>query len=147
MNSSLSKVIFEKETSGFSDRLLEVRSWIINEKLFPNLDVTFHSMERKPLRIKMICENYNEEPASIQLLNEDGSFLLKAPIGHGVINTGLHHITNRPFICSPGSKEYHIHCSHLNDSWESYKGQPGYDLGGILTQIFNAWGKTNDAQN
>lgn len=147
MNPSFSKLIFEKETNGFTTRLLEIRSWIINEKSYPYLDVTFHSIERKPLRIKIICENYNEEPASIQLLNEDGTFLLKAPTGQGVINPGIHPVTNRPFICSPGSKEYHIHSSHLNDSWENYKGQPGYDLGGMLTQIYNAWKKTTDAQN
>ena len=147
MNPSLSKIIFDRETQGFTKRLLELRSWIINEKSFPNLDVTFHSAERKPLRIKMVCDNYNEEPASIQFLNENGSFLLKAPTGSGVINTGLHPATNRPFICSPGSKEYHTHCSHLNDNWENYKTQPGYDLGGMLTQIYNAWKKTLDAQN
>jgi|WetSurMetagenome_2_1015567.scaffolds.fasta_scaffold46843_4 hypothetical protein len=147
MNPSLSKLIFERETNGFTTRLLELRSWIINEKSFPNLDLTFHSPERKPLRIKLICENYNDDPASIQLLNEDGTFLLKAPIGQGVINPGLHPVTNLPFICSPGSKEYHIHSSHLNDSWENYKGQPGYDLGGMLSQIYNAWKKTVDAQN
>lgn len=145
MNQTLSKAIFEKETLGFTDRLLEVRSWTINEKSFPILDVTFHSSERKSLRIKMICENYNEDPTSIELLNEDGTFLLLAPKGHGVINPSLHPNTNRPFICSPGSKEYHKHSSHLNDSWENYKGQSGYDLGGMLTQIYNAWKKTTDA--
>lgn len=147
MNKSLSKEIFDNESGSFPDKLLELRSWIINEKSYPILDVTFHSTTRKPLRIRMICDNYNEEAATIQLLNEDGTILQHAPTGHGVINPSLHPTTLRPFICSPGSKEYHTHSSHLNDSWENYRGQSGFDLGGMLTKIYNAWLKTTDAQN
>lgn len=145
MNTSLSKAIFEKQTSGLSGTLLEIRSWQINECLYPILDVTFNSTSRKPLRIRMDCENYNEEPASIQLLNPDGTFLVNAPNGHGVINNSCHPKTNHPFICSPGSREYHQHPSHTNDNWDNYKDHSSYDLGGMLTQIYNSWNKTTDA--
>jgi hypothetical protein len=111
---------------------------------YPVLDVTFSSQVRKPLRVRMRCENYDQLPASIELLSEEGNYLTVTPSGHGVINGGNHPTTNRPFICSPGSREYHTHPSHLGDAWENYKGKSGFDLGGMLTQIFNAWKKTND---
>lgn len=145
MNSSLSKEIFEEQTKNLTSRLLELRSWTVNKMSYPILDVTFYSPGRKAFRVRMQCDNYDQEPSSIDLLSEDGNFLTVTPTGQGVINGGNHPKTNRPFICSPGSREYHSHPSHLGDLWDNYKSKSGYDLGGILTQIHNAWKKTNDA--
>ena len=144
MNSALSRALFDAQTKHFNPRLLEVRSWMVNLMSYPILDVTFSHPGRKAFRVRMICSNYDEEPASIELLGEDGFYLAVVPTGSGVINKAKHKKTGRPFICSPGSLEYHTHQSHLNDSWESYKGKPGFDLGGVLTQIHNAWHKTKD---
>jgi hypothetical protein len=145
MNTTLATAIFDNETKGFSSRLLELRSWTINEMSYPVLDVTFHSPNRKPLRVRFVCDNYNEDPVIVQLLAEDGSFLTALPSGHGVLNVGPHPTTGKPFICSPGSREYHTHPSHIGDKWENYRGKSGFDLGGLLTQIYNAWKKTVDA--
>jgi len=144
MNSILSKEIFENQTKHIKGRLLEARQWRVNEMSHPILDVTFLSSTRRPLRIKMKCDRYDELPASIEILSEDGSFLMKPPTGTNVINVGAHSVTGRPFICSPGSFEYHTHSGHTNDLWENYKNKSDYDLGGMLTQIHNAWSKTTD---
>lgn len=144
MNHALSKALFDDETRFFNQRLLELRGWAVNRMSYPVLDVTFLSAGRKSFRVRLICNNYNSNPASFELLSPDGFYLAHVPLGSGVINGGLHQNTGRPFICTPGSLEYHTHPSHLNDSWENYKGKSGYDLGGMLTQIYNAWLKTND---
>lgn len=145
MNSALSSALFESQTKHFSQTLLEVRSWVVNKMSYPILDVTFSHPGRKDFRVRMLCTNYNEQPASIELLSGEGCYLGQdIPRGSNVINHGNHPKTHRPFICSPGSLEYHTHTSHLKDHWENYKGKSGYDLGGMLTQIHNAWLKTTD---
>lgn len=146
MNASLSAEVFSMQTKNFTARLLELRSWTVNEMSPPILDVTFAAPGRKDFRVKVRCEDYDQQPATFELLSGNGEFLMStnAPAGQGVINTGNHPDTGRPFICSPGSRQYHTHPSHLNDPWENYRNKPGYDLGGMLTQIHNAWLKTND---
>lgn len=144
MNATLSKALFVEQTQHFNARLLELRSWKMNGISYPNLDITFYQPGRKPFRVRMRCDNYDELPPSIDLLSEAGDYLTQIPTGSGVINGGNHPSTHRPFICSAGSLEYHTHPSHLNDAWENYKGKSDFDLGGILTQIFYAWQKTTD---
>jgi len=144
MNTTLSMALFDEQTKHFNARLIELRSWKVNEISYPNLNITFHQLGRKPFRIRMRCDRYDELPPAVDLLDETGIYLTQTPTGSGVINGGNHPGTQRPFICSPGSLEYHTHPSHLNDAWENYKGKSGFDLGGILTQIFYAWQKTND---
>jgi hypothetical protein len=38
-----------------------------------------------------------------------------------------------------GSREYHTHESHISDIWDNYRGMPEFSLGGIITQLWNAW--------
>jgi hypothetical protein len=38
-----------------------------------------------------------------------------------------------------GFREYHNHPSHLNDSWEIYRGQDGMNLAGLIDQLSRAW--------
>lgn len=144
MNLQLSKALFDEQTKHLSGRVLEVRRWVVNAISYPTVDISFTASGRKNFRVRMICKDYNEKPPSIEFLHQDGSYIMTTPTGHGVINGGQHNNTLRPFMCSPGSLEYHTHPSHVNDLWENYKNQSGFDLGGILTQLFYAWQKTTD---
>lgn len=144
MNPVLSKVFFESQTKDLGGRIAQIRSWVIHSLTYPVIDISFTHGNRKAFRVRMKCENYNELPPSIELLSKDEKFLKKVPIGTFVLNQGPHPITKRPFICNPGSLEYHTHRSHKNDLWDNYRKRPEYNLGGILTQIYNAWCKTID---
>lgn len=146
MNINLSKHKFQEQTSCFPNKLLELRNWTINSVQHPVIDITFNSTNRRPLRLRFICKDFDEYPPSIELLKENGEYLdpTEVPIGTAVFNRGKHPNTGRPFICSPGSLEYHTHQSHLNDNWENYRGKSSYNIGGLFTQFFNAWLKTRD---
>jgi hypothetical protein len=145
MNKALSEAVFDEQTKNLADpRLLKVRMWVINEINYPIVDITFQRPGRRPFRVRLKCDKWNSEPPPIELLSEGGSYLSRLPSGSGVLNQGPHPTTGRPFICSPGALEYHIHSSHVTDHWENYKGKSSFDLGGIITQIWNAWRKTND---
>jgi hypothetical protein len=145
MNRALSQAVFDEQTKNLADsRLLETRLWVINEINYPKVDITFKQPGRKPFRVRLDCSQWDFVPPAVELFAEDGSYLSRLPSGSGVLNQGPHPTTGRPFICTPGALEYHIHPSHINDHWDNYKSKSSFNLGGIITQIWNAWRKTND---
>ena len=138
-----SKIKFDEQIRGFSENLLKIRGWKIHSIEYPVLDVEFTSLQRQGFRVRMICDNWDDDPPSIQLLSSGGDKLVtvkRDPVG--VINDSRHPHTGYPFICMRGSREYHTHSSHVTDHWSNYRGKSSYDLGGILSQIWRAWMKT-----
>ncbi len=112
-------------------------------RAYPLLDVAFIAAGRRTLRLQLHCEDWNELPPSIALLDVDGSLTSQPPTGPtGVFNNSAHPATGRPFICMAGAREYHTHSSHIGDHWSNYKLRSGYDLGGIVSQIWSAWLKS-----
>jgi hypothetical protein len=144
MNEALSRALFDKDAGSLSERLLTSRNWNLYNREFPVLDVGLRSAARQEFRVRLVARNWNEEPPSAELLNQSGEFLLQVPQRPGgIFNNSAHPATGRPFVCMAGVREYHIHPSHVNDNWENYKNKSGYNLGGILTQLWNAWLKCN----
>lgn len=144
MNETASKALFEEDVGKISERLLVSRNWILYNKEFPVLDVGFRSDGRAEFRVRLIATNWNDEPSSVELLDANGKFLSAQQIPEdcgNVFNRSNHQTTGRPFVCMAGSREYHTHPSHLNDSWNNYKCKDGFKLGGIMTQLWSAWQK------
>jgi len=147
MNQLISKAIFDAQGVHLANaKLLELRGWVINTLEYPMVDITFTNTGRRPFRVRMTAKDWDTNPPAIELLSAAGEYLttITTPKGSGVINTALHHNTQRPFICTPGSLEYHTHQNHVGDKWENYRGKSAFDLGGILTQIYSAWRTTID---
>lgn len=137
-----SKTLFEVQVSRLELPLLQLRRWRILGREYPALELMFDHESRPPLRLRLVCDNWNELPPSIELLDQEGNFLSAAPRDPaGVFNPGPHPMTQKPFICMRGSREYHTHPSHLDDHWDRLKLRSDYDLGGILTQVWRAWSK------
>jgi putative metal binding uncharacterized protein len=135
------KALFDRQI-GFAPALLVERGWEVLSCEFPVLEVLFTSAARVPLRVKMGCADWNELPPSIGLLDREANYLSVIPRDPGgVFNPSPHPSVGRPFICMRGSLEYHNHPSHVNDPWEQLRRKTGYDLGGILTQVWRAWKK------
>ena len=145
MNRELSEELFKTQTGFCSDPgLLVLRSWKVVSSSYPLLEVDFFADGREPIRVKMLCDNWDELPPSVDLLDTKGVPLPKFPqgIGHSIFNNSAHPRTGRPFLCTPGIREYHEHSSHVGDSWDNHKNKSAFDLGGILTQIWRAWGES-----
>jgi len=142
MHELASRALFDEQIKGLA-RIAKMRGWTIFNVGYPIIDVGFSAAAaRKDIRVRMVCTDWNELPPSIELLAHSGEFLAEILTDpKGIFNNSKHPSTGRPFICTIGSREYHTHSSHLNDHWSNYKGKPGYDLGGILTQVWNAWEK------
>lgn len=140
MHPLAAKTLFDIEVATLSTELAKRRGWIFHEIEFPTIDCSFTGSDRTPLRLRLRCDDWNDLPPAISLHSVDGTLLtMLLPNSNGVFNQGPHPMTGRPFICMRGAREYHTHPSHVGDPWETLKSKSSYSLGGILTQLWNAW--------
>lgn len=140
MHPAAAKALFDEDVATLTPVLGKRRGWTFHSLAFPVVDCSFTAPGRTPLRLLLKCDNWNELPPEISLHTADGALLTMALVNStGVFNGSPHPVTNRQFICMRGSLEYHTHPSHIGDSWENLRGHSSYTLGGILTQLWNAW--------
>ena len=139
MNEIAAKALFLAQMPALLS-LAKIRGWEVHAATYPLVDVTFTSTERRPLRVHMHATDWNDTPPSITLLLPSGEPhpADKLP-AQGMFNHSDHNITGKPFICSPGSQEYHTHTSHTADLWSNYRDKSAFTLPGIVTQIWNGW--------
>jgi hypothetical protein len=143
-----SRTLFEQERRGFTAEVAAARGWEFLKVEYPIIDVLFSAPGRTPLRLRMVCDDWNEKPPSFELLAADGTPHASPwpPGGNptSVFHPGQHEKTGRPFICMRGSREYHVHSSHTNDLWDSHRTSQDNTLGGLLHQVWMAWTKGSD---
>lgn len=140
MHEAASRALFSDEIEKLSAGLLESRSWTLFGKQYPVLDVGFSSGGGSRLRLRLLCEDWNDRPPSVQFLDWEGrvlSSIQRDPAG--VFNNSPHPATGKPFVCMKGVREYHTHPSHINDAWATVRGSDKFTLGGILTQLWHVW--------
>jgi hypothetical protein len=139
---ALSRAAFDRDVGRIDARAAKMYDWKIFEATYPVLDVLFNHASAAPLRLRLMCTDWDELPPAVELLDAEGRHLATAPpnVG-GVFNPGGHPSTGRPFVCMRGAREYHTHPSHTTDRWDNYRGTPGMDLGGIVLQLWRAWKK------
>jgi len=140
MHPAATKALFDEEAKHLSPALCARRGWVMHTLEFPVINVSYTAPNRTPLRLTLTCDNWNDHPPSIRLEKSDGTPLTQISSNPtGVFHAGPHNVTNLPFVCMRGSREYHTHPSHVADSWEALKGESRYSIGGIMTQVWNAW--------
>lgn len=142
MHPAAAKALFDQEVANLTAALAQRRGWVFHAIEFPLIDCSFAASSRTTLRLRLLCDNWNDLPPAVGLHAADGTALTTiAPNPTGVFNPGPHPSTGRPFICMRGAREYHTHPSHVGDPWEALKSNSSYSLGGILTQLWKAWQK------
>jgi len=140
MHEIAARTLFEEEVQKFGAELLEARGWTLFAKQYPVLDVGFSSRDGARLRLRLLCDDWNDRPPSVQFHDWEGR-----PLGaierdpSGVFNNSPHPYTGQPFVCMKGVREYHTHPSHVGDAWQTVKGADRFTLGGILTQLWHVW--------
>ena len=140
MHEAVARKLFDDAVRGLSAELCAERGWTLYEASYPLLEIGFSGSGRQSVRIRAKCDDWNSVPPSIEWLDEKGGLLASLPQGPGgQLNGSPHPLTGRPFVCMAGLREYHVHPSHVGDLWDNYKNRSGYDLGGILTQVWHAW--------
>lgn len=141
MHEEVSRQLFDDAVRNLTPELCGLRGWALRSAVFPVLGISFAAHGREPARIDVHCDNWNSIPPSVVFVDETGGFVRKISEAPGGQFQQAHPSTGRPFVCMAGVREYHTHPNHLGDLWENYKERPGYDLGGIVTQVWRAWQK------
>lgn len=68
------------------------------------------------------AEKYDGEPVGVFVSNSEGDLLPGSGWPPGLFQ-GEHPVLHRPFVCVRGTIDYHIHPSHIEDSWDRYRGR------------------------
>lgn len=140
MHPALSKSLFNDEVGRWPSDLAGSRGWIIHQAEYPVIDCEFTRLGRTPLRLYCEFDNWDEQPPAISLKTSEGVDLTSLlPNPTSVFNANPHEKTRRPFICMAGSREFHTHSSHVNETWDQYRGKSGFGMGHLLDKIWNAW--------
>lgn len=138
MHEVLAKGIFDRDLAALTPQYAERLQWTVNCQAFPILDIT--AAHTVPIRLRFTCDNWNELPPSIEILNPDGTpWVQQVSMGSSVFHQSNHPTTGLRFICMRGSREFHTHTSHLNESWENYRDLEGMNLLGLMQQLVKHW--------
>ena len=136
MHEILARSRFDTDIRNFGPAIAARLRILVNNAVYPRWDLTVE--HTRPLRLVLTAPEWDEKPPSIGLCKADGS-PMKDGLPGGIFNSGAHPATGLPFVCMPGSREFHTHPSHLNETWESFRGTPGKTLTGIAMQLADAW--------
>lgn len=156
MLEAVSKSMFDEAVSKLTSRLLKGYGWKLLEAAYPILDVVFEEGAIPPLRVRLMCDGWNDLPPSIALLTpagvpirtpytgldpeqQDPAYLQMFSRSNSVLNMSAHDSTGLPFVCMRGSREFHTHSSHRAEAWDNYRNQSGNDLIGLVVQLWRVW--------
>lgn len=77
-----------------------------------------------PIVAVLDCSNYDTDAPSFTFAtNWDATEELSFqawPKGPGMVDH--HYKTGKPFLCRPGTYEFHSHIQHLDEPWDKYRG-------------------------
>lgn len=140
MHDLLARSAFVDEVRHLTPELCGLRGWVLREAEYPMVVVDLTGAGRTSLRLIVDCTGFPGTPPSITFANDNGVPLRVVPVAPGgQFHQGPHPQTGLPFVCMRGSREYHTHTSHIGDCWDNYRGTAEFTLGGIVTQVWNAW--------
>jgi hypothetical protein len=155
LHPEVSKQSFEEEVGkilGNADLLVE-RGWLVLVAIYPEFTLAVKHRKTGHIRVfRFNFDDWNDLPPKLSFV--DGETLLELPGTMWPTNAFSHWhqsgwqpangvSTGQPFMCMAGIREYHTHQSHIGDSWENYKKQSGFDLGGIVSRVTEVFQKSD----
>lgn len=149
MNPAVSRRKFEREVEAVRQYVAGRRKgyeWELIHAVYPRavLDMPTASTT---YRLRIYANSWDAEPASYRFIDPTdpkyNRILPAAAWPRGGTPFLLDHMTprepkpvpNRPFICLPGTREYHAHKSHQNAPWDARRGDPEYSFTAMLVAI------------
>lgn len=138
MLEALARANFSRDVAAIDRRVAAMRGWTIVADEYPILDIVFNRPGVKSIRLRFNCEDYDEIPPLIDILEVDGRFIEQMPIDpRSIFNGGSNPYTGRKFICMRGSRCYHQ--QHAEDQWDNHRGKPDVALGELTNQLWRVW--------
>ena len=99
-------------------------------------EVDYGPLTRRPVGVELLLDDYDQCPPSVRYANPCSweplthADLMFASTGQpggsrrqpaGNVLLADHPYTGWPFLCVPGTREYHSHPQHQDDSWTHYR--------------------------
>jgi hypothetical protein len=156
----VSKAKFEQETIVFlgSMDIHRKRGILVLDCEYPNIKLAFCAPQIKPSPIVFAVNvnfiNYDMEPLSVKFIDPFTFGLVTVQqLGHQFKRT-IGHVNGQPqfqplivglpdgtpFICLPGTREYHHHPDHSNEPWLSHRGKGGEGTLGFIIEKLHQYG-------
>ena len=105
MHPIASRALFEDDVRHLSPALERRREWRVHLVEYPLIDCSFTAAGRTPLRLRLMCDDWNDLPPAIGLHDADGTPLQSLlPNPTGVFNGSAHPATGLPFVCMRGAR-------------------------------------------
>lgn len=134
---------FEKDTEKIikNNLLLESRGWKLVKCQYPDFLISMlHPKSKKEYVFWFLCNDY---PISMQVVDPK-SFnpvpFAQWPQGSSFLER--HTLTQKPFLCIPGLREYHTHDSHKNETQWIFPCNE-FRLPRLLDRVFNKFINSN----
>ena len=147
---------FDEQLKQFrrAERVQRGRGIFLLNAVFPDMEFLFTIPRLNPLSVlfsvRINFDNYDLEPLSIRFINPlSGEYLplasvpLYRKIEHPDRPPELQALVQKdgiglPFICMPGTREYHAHPAHTGDAWLRHRGLAGEGtLGFLLDKLYD----------
>lgn len=117
----LLKLLDEEVASCADDEVLKsaaIRVWRAGSNIMIGFD---KGRDGRAGAFRLGCAYFDAQPPSVAMV--DPTTALDLPLERWTpgVPHGLHPVTGKPFVCIQGVAEYHIHPSHLGDSWDRYR--------------------------
>lgn len=149
MDPEVSRAKFDTEIAAINDEassFAKARGWEVVRTEYPVLAVVLtHPRTQRRVGFRFVCDGWNEQPPSLALFDpKTDADLPWAQWPQGGWSAGdAHPVTQKPFLCLPGIREYHVHPSHLDNPWTNYKSHDSYKLRYIVHRVQQRFGDTN----
>lgn len=134
MDTNVSRIKFNREVESLLNiqSALRKRGWIIESTIYPIVRVTFLATGVTPpvaaITVDVDFTNYNICAPSVRFLHPVQFTPLYIPalrkLQNGTTQNLMiqeHQKTKEPFLCLPGTYQYHIHPQHDGDLWDMHR--------------------------
>jgi Predicted metal binding domain len=154
---AISKAKFEEELRHFfqAEAAQRLRGILLLKAEFPDILIQFAAPQLQPpailFTVKFNLDNYDLLPISVRFVHPF-SFqntnqvvhpmprMVAGPIGMSVQNMIQQDPATPPFLCIPGTREYHSHPAHTGDDWLLHRRKGGEGTLGFLIEKIYEYG-------
>lgn len=143
MDSEVLRKFFYNDTKKIieNENILRIRKWKILKSEYPFFVISMqHGTSKKEYCFRFEC---NDFPISLMVVDSTNFLPLphsEWPSGGYFLNG--HSITQGPFLCAPGIREYHTHSSHAGESQWIFT-SPEFRLPSVLDTVYSHFLKAN----